>query len=187
MKWTKKTSIPLIISTECSQLVDSFLFILSSEPTPAEIENQIARVGMATNRIEQLVLFLFLFAFDFQNMILFAQVGNAVRTQSKDALQGKKDLDAAKESMQVQLPFNYVNFIVFFSKELFTKIGDIKRKAAASESMVTEICGDIKLLDYGKRHLTFAINSLKKLQLMGIVYISSSLCSLLNSKHCSTT
>lgn len=41
--------------------------------------------------------------------------------------------------------------------------------------MVTEICSDIKLLDYGKRHLTTAITSLKQLQSMGVHFVVSPL------------
>lgn len=40
--------------------------------------------------------------------------------------------------------------------------------------MVTEICSDIKLLDYGKRHLTTAITSLKQLQSMGVHFVRGS-------------
>ena len=50
--------------------------------------------------------------------------------------------------------------------ELFTKIEDIKLKASQSESMVQEICADIKKLDYAKNHLQTSITSLNRLQML---------------------
>ena len=50
--------------------------------------------------------------------------------------------------------------------ELFKKIKDIKSKAEQSEVMVQEICGDIKQLDWAKKHLTATISALKRLQML---------------------
>ena len=51
-------------------------------------------------------------------------------------------------------------------EELFEKIRDIKLKASQSESMVQEICADIKKLDYAKNHLQVSITSLNRLQML---------------------
>eukprot|EP01132_Coremiostelium_polycephalum_P002712 gene2712-3365_t len=73
-----------------------------------------------------------------------------VRLQSSTGTKGKEDLDNAKRAIQ----------------ELLKKIRDIKSKAIQSEKMVTEICKDIKSLDYAKRNLTTAITTLKRLHMM---------------------
>ena len=51
-------------------------------------------------------------------------------------------------------------------EELFEKIKEIKLKASQSESMVQEICADIKKLDYAKNHLQTSITSLNRLQML---------------------
>ena len=51
-------------------------------------------------------------------------------------------------------------------RELFDKVRDIKAKAERSQTMVHEICRDIKSLDYAKRHLTLTITALKRLQML---------------------
>lgn len=48
-------------------------------------------------------------------------------------------------------------------QELFGKIRDIKEKAVQSETMVQEICRDIKQLDYAKKHLTNTFSALRNL------------------------
>ncbi|EGC31747.1 hypothetical protein DICPUDRAFT_57519 [Dictyostelium purpureum] len=73
-----------------------------------------------------------------------------VRLQSISGTKGKEDLENAKRSIQ----------------ELLNKITDIKNKAIQSEQMVTEICKDIKSLDYAKKNLTTAITTLKRLHMM---------------------
>ncbi|EAL64485.1 Vps53-like domain-containing protein [Dictyostelium discoideum AX4] len=73
-----------------------------------------------------------------------------VRLQSISGGKGKEDLENAKRSIN----------------ELLTKITDIKSKANQSEQMVTEICKDIKSLDYAKKNLTTAITTLKRLHMM---------------------
>ncbi|KAI7903387.1 Vps53-like protein [Cokeromyces recurvatus] len=68
----------------------------------------------------------------------------------KDTQDGNKELNKAKQSIQ----------------ELFKKIQDIKLKATQSESMVQEITHDVKSLDYAKRHLTYSVTVLKRLQML---------------------
>ncbi len=49
---------------------------------------------------------------------------------------------------------------------MFAKIGDIKEKASQSETMVQEICADIKKLDNAKNHLQTSITALNRLQML---------------------
>ena len=63
---------------------------------------------------------------------------------------GRQDLGAAKTAIE----------------ELFGKIGEIRRKAEASEVMVQEICRDIRKLDYAKTHLTHTITALRRLAML---------------------
>lgn len=51
-------------------------------------------------------------------------------------------------------------------EELFGKITDIKTKASESESMVQDLCADIKKLDCAKNHLQTSITSLNRLQML---------------------
>jgi len=53
-------------------------------------------------------------------------------------------------------------------QQLFGKINDIKLKAEQSETMVRDICGDIKSLDFAKRHLTTTITALKRIHMLGM-------------------
>jgi uncharacterized protein YecA (UPF0149 family) len=46
------------------------------------------------------------------------------------------------------------------------KIHEIKTKAEQSESMVQEICRDIKKLDCAKRHITTTITALHRLTML---------------------
>ena len=62
----------------------------------------------------------------------------------------RQDLGAAKAAIE----------------ELFGKIGEIRRKAEASEVMVQEICRDIRKLDYAKTHLTHTITALRRLAML---------------------
>ncbi|KAI9914786.1 hypothetical protein PsorP6_008554 [Peronosclerospora sorghi] len=50
--------------------------------------------------------------------------------------------------------------------QLFNKIHDIRGKAEQSETMVHEICRDIKQLDYAKRHLQTTLTALKRLHML---------------------
>eukprot|EP01133_Synstelium_polycarpum_P006171 gene6171-7146_t len=88
-----------------------------------------------------------------------------VRMQSTTSTKGKEDLENAKRSI----------------KELLTKIGDIKSKAIRSEQMVTEICKDIKSLDFAKKNLATAITTLKRLHMM--VMASEQLKVMVNNKN----
>jgi hypothetical protein len=51
-------------------------------------------------------------------------------------------------------------------EDLFEKIGEIKLKASQSETMVQEICADIKKLDNAKNHLQTSITALNRLQML---------------------
>ena len=51
-------------------------------------------------------------------------------------------------------------------EDLYSRINEIKAKASKSESMVQEICADIKKLDYAKNHLQTSITALNRLQML---------------------
>lgn len=57
--------------------------------------------------------------------------------------------------------------IVPFEQELMYKIREIKNKAEQSETMVQEICRDIKKLDFAKKHITTTITALHRLTMLG--------------------
>lgn len=44
---------------------------------------------------------------------------------------------------------------------------EIKTKAEQSETMVQEICRDIKKLDFAKKHITTTITALHRLTMLG--------------------
>lgn len=71
-----------------------------------------------------------------------------VRDQSTAGQVAARDIADAKDSIGT----------------LHEQIVDIKRKADASEAMVTEICRDIRTLDIAKGHLTATINALNHLR-----------------------
>lgn len=74
----------------------------------------------------------------------------AVRQQSNSGTKAKEDLAAATHAVQ----------------ELMHKIHDIKTKAEQSETMVQEICRDIKKLDFAKKHITTTITALHRLTML---------------------
>jgi uncharacterized coiled-coil DUF342 family protein len=74
-----------------------------------------------------------------------------VYKQTRAGTKGKQELDKANVAVQ----------------ELFTKVGEIKRKASESEQMVQDICRDIRDLDFAKRNLSTAIDALKRLNVSG--------------------
>ena len=53
------------------------------------------------------------------------------------------------------------------------KIREIKTKAVQSETMVQEICRDIKKLDFAKKHITTTITALHRLTMLGKSYFST--------------
>lgn len=67
--------------------------------------------------------------------------------------------------------FLFTLFIYFFCdplrQELMYKIREIKTKAEQSETMVQEICRDIKKLDFAKKHITTTITALHRLTMLG--------------------
>ncbi|PKA50631.1 hypothetical protein AXF42_Ash017970 [Apostasia shenzhenica] len=79
-----------------------------------------------------------------------ASILAAVRQQSNSGTKAKEDLAAATHAVQ----------------ELMHKIHEIKMKAEQSETMVQEICRDIKKLDFAKRHITTTITALHRLTML---------------------
>lgn len=51
------------------------------------------------------------------------------------------------------------------------KIREIKGKAEQSETMVQEICRDIKKLDFAKKHITTTITALHRLNMLGKIVL----------------
>ncbi|KAL3820049.1 hypothetical protein ACJIZ3_005954 [Penstemon smallii] len=74
----------------------------------------------------------------------------AVRQQSNSGSKAREDLAAATHAVQ----------------ELIYKIREIKTKAEQSETMVQEICRDIKKLDFAKKHITTTITALHRLTML---------------------
>ncbi|KAI3965583.1 hypothetical protein MKX01_010540 [Papaver californicum] len=79
-----------------------------------------------------------------------AGILTAVRQQSNSGTKAKEDLAAATGAVQ----------------ELMHKIREIKTKAEQSETMVQEICRDIKKLDFAKKHITTTITALHRLTML---------------------
>ncbi|KAJ6778997.1 VACUOLAR SORTING PROTEIN 53 [Salix koriyanagi] len=75
---------------------------------------------------------------------------SAVRQQSNSRTKAKEDLAAATHAVE----------------ELMYKIREIKSKAEQSETMVQEICRDIKKLDFAKKHITTTITALHRLTML---------------------
>ncbi|KAL4590849.1 hypothetical protein LXL04_003792 [Taraxacum kok-saghyz] len=75
----------------------------------------------------------------------------AVRQQSNSGTKAKEDLAAATRAVE----------------ELMYKVREIKTKAEQSETMVQEICRDIKKLDFAKEHITTTITALHRLTMLG--------------------
>lgn len=79
-----------------------------------------------------------------------ADILAAVRQQSNSGNKAKEDLAEATGAV----------------KELTYKILEIKTKAEQSETMVQEICRDIKKLDFAKKHITITITALHRLTML---------------------
>ncbi|KAM3322603.1 vacuolar protein sorting-associated protein 53 A [Capsicum chacoense] len=79
-----------------------------------------------------------------------AEILTAVRQQSNSGTKAREDLAAATSAVQ----------------ELMNKIREIKTKAEQSETMVQEICRDIKKLDFAKKHITTTITALHRLTML---------------------
>ncbi|KAK4770111.1 hypothetical protein SAY87_030643 [Trapa incisa] len=78
------------------------------------------------------------------------EILSEVRQQSNSGTKAKEDLAAATSAVQ----------------ELMYKIREIKTKAEQSETMVQEICRDIKKLDFAKKHITTTITALHRLTML---------------------
>ncbi|XP_073040877.1 LOW QUALITY PROTEIN: vacuolar protein sorting-associated protein 53 A-like [Primulina eburnea] len=79
-----------------------------------------------------------------------AEILAAVRQQSNSGSKAREELAAATHAVQ----------------ELIGKIREIKTKAEQSETMVQEICRDIKKLDFAKKHITTTITALHRLTML---------------------
>ncbi|KAL8538554.1 hypothetical protein ACS0TY_000538 [Phlomoides rotata] len=79
-----------------------------------------------------------------------AEILTAVRQQSNSGSKAREDLAAATRAVQ----------------ELIYKMQEIKTKAEQSETMVQEICRDIKKLDFAKKHITTTITALHRLTML---------------------
>lgn len=70
------------------------------------------------------------------------------------------------------------------------KIHEIKTKAEQSETMVQEICRDIKKLDFAKKHITTTITALHRLTMLGkqlcLVLINFRCCAVVDNLHLSS-
>ncbi|KAG0492608.1 hypothetical protein HPP92_006006 [Vanilla planifolia] len=80
-----------------------------------------------------------------------ASILAAVRQQSNAGTKAKEDLAAATHAVQARAD---------------AKDSEIKTKAEQSETMVQEICRDIKKLDFAKRHITTTITALHRLTML---------------------
>lgn len=74
----------------------------------------------------------------------------AVRQQSNSGSKAREELAEATSAV----------------KELIYKMQEIKTKAEQSETMVQEICRDIKKLDFAKKHITTTITALHRLTML---------------------
>ncbi|KAL6565339.1 HIT domain protein [Orobanche gracilis] len=79
-----------------------------------------------------------------------AEILAAVRQQSNSGSKAREELASATHAVQ----------------ELIYKMQEIKTKAEQSESMVQEICRDIKKLDFAKKHITTTITALHRLTML---------------------
>eukprot|EP00013_Stygamoeba_regulata_P006215 CAMPEP_0177640838 /NCGR_PEP_ID=MMETSP0447-20121125/6755_1 /TAXON_ID=0 /ORGANISM="Stygamoeba regulata, Strain BSH-02190019" /LENGTH=833 /DNA_ID=CAMNT_0019142933 /DNA_START=47 /DNA_END=2548 /DNA_ORIENTATION=- len=81
---------------------------------------------------------------------LESEIALGVRKQSHTAVKGRVSLQRAKSSML----------------NLFEHIQEIKRKASHSETMVQDICAEIKKLDNAKDNLESTITALNKMHML---------------------
>eukprot|EP01114_Cavostelium_apophysatum_P021812 TRINITY_DN7705_c0_g1_i1.p1 TRINITY_DN7705_c0_g1~~TRINITY_DN7705_c0_g1_i1.p1 ORF type:complete len:856 (+),score=183.73 TRINITY_DN7705_c0_g1_i1:75-2642(+) len=79
-----------------------------------------------------------------------AEILKSVRTQVTTGYKGRQDLEDAQENI----------------RQLFSKVSEIKSKAEQSDRMVTEICREIKSLDFAKRNLTTTITAIRRMQML---------------------
>ncbi|KAF3548745.1 hypothetical protein DY000_02010320 [Brassica cretica] len=79
-----------------------------------------------------------------------ATILSAVRQQSNSGTKAKEDLADATRAVE----------------DLSYKIREIKSKAEQSETMVQEICRDIKKLDFAKKNITTTITALHRLTML---------------------
>lgn len=82
------------------------------------------------------------------------KLNHCVVKKSNSGTKAKEELAAATSAVQ----------------ELMLKIKEIKTKAEQSETMVQEICRDIKKLDCAKKHITTTITALHRLTMLGTYF-----------------
>ncbi|KAF9593221.1 hypothetical protein IFM89_020716 [Coptis chinensis] len=97
-----------------------------------------------------------------------AGILSAVRQQSNSGTKAKEDLAAATRAVQSGVVWVDPRLVkgLLASWELMFKIREIKTKAEQSETMVQEICRDIKKLDFAKKHVTTTITALHRLTML---------------------
>lgn len=78
------------------------------------------------------------------------EISRAVHAQAEAGARASRDIGEARMAMT----------------ELHSKIGEIKEKAEESESIVREICRDIKELDCAKKNLVASITALKRVNML---------------------
>ncbi|GFH10136.1 Vps53, partial [Haematococcus lacustris] len=61
--------------------------------------------------------------------------------------------------------------------ELYDRVKEIQHKAEESETVVQDICKDIRKLDFAKRHLTNAITALRRLAMLTAAVTDLEACS----------
>lgn len=83
------------------------------------------------------------------------EIRELVRTQTESGLAAVEELKEVKNAIE----------------SLHARIKRIKERAGQSEEMVQEITKDIKSLDYAKRNLTTSITMLRRLQMLGWLFI----------------
>jgi len=77
-------------------------------------------------------------------------IRHAIRRQAACGRRARNDLDEAKQAVG----------------ELFERIKAIQAKAEQSETLVSDVCRDIKSLDIAKRNLTLSVTALKRLVML---------------------
>ncbi|KAL6064374.1 Vacuolar protein sorting-associated protein 53 [Balamuthia mandrillaris] len=125
--------------------VDYINHMFPNEQSLVDVDKAISRLKLKINQTDETILR------EIRNQSnSSSSSSHSTSLQASGAGNIGEDLHQAKDSIQ----------------ELFSKIHDIRRKAAESERMVQDICRDIKSLDFAKRHLTATITALKRLDML---------------------
>ena len=89
------------------------------------------------------------------------QLEDDLSSVDKEIMVAIQDHALLNIDVQKQLEFTKKNI-----KNILQDVDSIKDKARSSETLVTEMCQDIKSLDIAKKNLTFGISTFKKYILM---------------------